>query len=121
MPNVCRYFFILILFSSALAQSPNGAGAIFGSRLAKEDPLTRSGIEHLYSLEYPQALADFTKVLESHPNDPFAINHVLQVVLLHELYRLNALDTTLYADNGFLTGKPLPGDPAIKKRIEELE
>jgi tetratricopeptide (TPR) repeat protein len=43
-----------------------------------------------------------------------------QARLLKELYRLNALDTTLYADNGFLTGKPLPGDPLMKAEFHEL-
>src|SRR5205085_9577839 len=54
------------------------------------------------------------------PNDPFAVNHLLQAVLLKEMYRLNALDTTLYTDNGFIAGKPLLGDSKIKARSLEL-
>jgi len=92
-----------------------------GTRLLKEDALTKSGMEHLYNLEYDQAIAEFAQVMDKHTDDPFAINHVLQAVLLKELYRLNALDTTLYADNGFLTGKALDGDPKVKQRINELE
>lgn len=91
-----------------------------GRTLSLTDPDTKAGLDAMYLLEYDQAIASFQKTLERRPDDPFAINHVLQAVMLRELFRLNALDTTLYADNGFLTGKPLPGDPAVKKQIEEL-
>ena len=93
---------------------------VTGTRLAQVDPSTKSGLTHLYNLEYDAAIADFERALTSHPADPFAVNHLAQAILLKELYRLNALDTTLYADNGFLTGKPLPGDPTVKKRLWEL-
>jgi tetratricopeptide (TPR) repeat protein len=91
-----------------------------GRTLSLNDPDTKAGLEAMYVLEYDKAIAAFQKTLDRRPDDPFAINHLLQAVMLKELFRLNALDTTLYADNGFLTGKPLPGDPAVKKQIEEL-
>ena len=90
-----------------------------GARLFTEDPLTQSGTNHLYNLEYDKAIADFEAARKQHPDDPFAVNHLIQGLLFKELYRLNALDTTLYADNGFLTGKPLAGDPQVKSRIFE--
>ena len=93
---------------------------VVGIKLSRVDAATKSGLQHLYSLEYDAAIADFERALTDHPADPFAVNHLAQAILLKELYRLNALDTTLYADNGFLTGKPLPGDPTVKKRLWEL-
>jgi len=93
---------------------------VSGPRLFTDDPATKQAISDVYNLRYDQAIAGFEQALKAHPQDPFAVNHLLQAVLLKELYRLNALDTTLYADNGFLTGKPLPGDPAVKQRIQEL-
>jgi tetratricopeptide (TPR) repeat protein len=92
----------------------------FGSRLAAIDPLTKSGMAFLYNLEYDKAIADFDRTMQAHPDDPYCVNHFLQALLLKELYRLNALDTTLYADNGFLTGKPLAGDPQVKAKIFQL-
>jgi len=94
--------------------------AVPGAKLFLLDPLTKSGTAHLYNLEYDKAIEDFEGARKQHPADAFAINHLVQAVLFKELYRLNALDTTLYADNGFLTGKPLPGDPQVKTRIFEL-
>src|SRR5574340_698653 len=54
------------------------------------DPLTKSGFEHYYSLEYEKALADFQKVEQAHPDDPNAINHVLEAIIFREIYRSGA-------------------------------
>src|SRR3954468_10046555 len=93
---------------------------ILGRNLAPLDPDTKVGQEAIYALEYDKAIAAFQVTADRYPNDPFAINHLLQAILLKELFRLNALDTTLYADNGFLTGKALPGDPKVKEQIMSL-
>lgn len=104
-------------------KSPKAVAAksnILGRNLAPLDPDTKVAQEALYSLEYDKAIAAFEATAKRYPDDPFAINHLLQAVLLKELFRLNALDTTLYADNGFLTGKPLAGDPKVKQQIMTL-
>lgn len=93
---------------------------ILGAQLVNSDPLARRALNHLYDLEYDRAIADLERVVAGHPDDPFALNYLLQAVVLKEMYRLNALDTTLYADDGFLTGKPLPADPKVKERIQQL-
>src|SRR4051812_19089268 len=91
-----------------------------GAKLSTLDADTAAGFSHLYNLQYEKAIAAFDRTYKRYPTDPFALNHLLQAILLKEMYRLNALDTTLYADNGFLAGKPLAGDPQIKARILEL-
>ncbi|HSA91409.1 MAG TPA: tetratricopeptide repeat protein [Terriglobales bacterium] len=88
-----------------------------GTRL---DPLTRSGFEAYYSLDYDTAIRDFERVASANPNDPFALNHLLSAVLFHELYRIGAFDTGLYANNSFLERKQLPPDPKAGARIKEL-
>lgn len=93
---------------------------ILGSKLVTADPLTKKAVNALYDLEYDKAISGLEKVVLAHPQDPFALNYLLQAVVLKEMYRLNALDTTLYADDGFLTGKPLPADPKVKERIQSL-
>jgi tetratricopeptide (TPR) repeat protein len=82
--------------------------------------LTRSGWDHFYSLEYDQAVADFQKVVNARPDDPIAINHLLDAVLYRELYRYNALDTRLYSKQGFLTSKQVPLTDTAKKQVKEL-
>ncbi len=63
------------------------------------DPATRAGFDHFYSLEYDAFIVDFEQAISSHPDDPFAANHLLSAVLFRELYRAGALDGDL--DTGF--------------------
>ena len=95
--------------------------SLAASDSSKPDPdaLTRSGWEHFYSLEYDQAVADFQKVVNARPDDPIAINHLLDAVLYRELYRYNALDTRLYSKQGFLTSKQVPLTDAAKKQVKD--
>lgn len=112
---------LLLSLASANGVAQSAPTKAFGTpiKACLGDPLTKSGLVHLYDLEYDKAIADFQKAVKKYPFDPFAYNHLIQGILLKELYRLSALDTTLYADDGFLTGKPLPGDPDVKKLIME--
>ncbi len=87
---------------------------------AEADPATRSGFEHFYNLEYDAAIADFEKADRAHPDDAFAVNHLLNAVLFRELYRLGALDTSLYSNNSFITKKKFEFDPAVKARVDQL-
>lgn len=82
--------------------------------------LTRQGWEHFYDLQYDLALQDFEKVLQARPDDASAVNHVLDAVLYSELYKYNALDTRLYAKEGFVNSKQVPIDSSVKQRIKEL-
>ena len=82
--------------------------------------LTKAGWEHFYSLEYDLALRDFEKALQARPDDAAAVNHVLDGVLYLELYKYNALDTRLYARQGFLNSKQVPVDSVVKQRIKTL-
>ncbi len=84
------------------------------------DALTRSGFEHFYSLEYDQAIRDFKQALEARSDDAKAMNHLLEAVLFQQLHKYNALDTRLYAKQGFVTSKQVPVDAATKKQILDL-
>jgi len=86
-----------LLFVTAL-----GVNLSRAAERADFDALTRSGWEHFYSLEYDQAFKDFERALEARPDDAAAVNHVLDAVLYRELYKYNALDTRLYAKQGFI-------------------
>jgi hypothetical protein len=82
----------------------------------------RQAYHQFYILDYDGALADFEKVQAEHPEDPIAVDYVLDATLFRELYRLDLLDTTFYAHDGFLTGKhaPVVVDPAVRNRINFL-
>ena len=85
-----------------------------------QDAVTRSGFEHYYDLDYDGAVSDFEKALKAHPDDPFAVNHLLSAVFYRELYRVGALDTGLYSNNSFLVKKEFPFDPKVSAQVNEL-
>ena len=85
------------------------------------DPLVRQAYERIYILDYDGALSRFEKVQAAYSNNPLAVDYVLNAVLFRELYRLDLLDTTFYAHDGFLNGKhPVAVDPATAERINSL-
>lgn len=89
-------------------------------RQSRKDPLIKSALDDFYNLDYDKAVAIFERLEKAHPDDPLAVTHLLQAVVFRELYRLNLLDTTLYSHDGFLTGKPANGDPAVRRRVGQL-
>ena len=84
------------------------------------DALSRSGFEHFYSLEYDLAIRDFKQALDARPDDARTMNHLLAAYLFQQLHKYNALDTRLYAKQGFVTSKQVPLDAASKKQILDL-
>jgi tetratricopeptide (TPR) repeat protein len=85
------------------------------------DPQVRAAYDRFYTLDYDGALNRFEKVQQAHPDDPMAADYVLETVLFHELYNLGLLDTTLYAHDGFLTGKhQVVEDKQFTEHIESM-
>jgi tetratricopeptide (TPR) repeat protein len=84
------------------------------------DPQNQVAFERLYNLDYDAAVQDFEKVLARHPNDPYAINHLLSAVLVRELYRVGAMNTGEYANDSFIGQVHRPPDPAQRERIKQL-
>ena len=86
------------------------------------EPTVRQAYQQFYILDYDGALARFEKIESAHATDPIAVDYVLDATLFRELYRLDLLDTTFYAHDGFLTGKhSTPAvDPAAEAKINLL-
>ena len=84
------------------------------------DPLNQSAFEHYYNLDYDAAIQDFDRILARHPNDPFAVNHLLSAVQVRELYRMGAMNTGEYANDSFIGQAHRSADPAQKERIKQL-
>ncbi|MGH9579177.1 MAG: hypothetical protein ACRD3R_17200, partial [Terriglobales bacterium] len=102
---------LLIGASSAAAATPSPV---------RSDPLTRSGFDAYYSLDYDTAIRHFEQIAAKYPDDPHAVNHLLSAVLFKELYRIGAFETSLYSNNSFLDRKQLPPDPKVSARIQQL-
>ena len=84
------------------------------------DPQNQVAFDRLYNLDYDAAIQNFEKVLARHPNDPFAVNHLLSAVLVRELYRIGAMNTGEYSNDSFVGQVHRPPDPAQKERIKQL-
>ncbi|HWE86050.1 MAG TPA: hypothetical protein VG267_13990 [Terracidiphilus sp.] len=96
------------------------AGEIHTNPLNR-DPLVQEAFQHFYDLDYPGAIERFQQVQRMHPGDPQATALLLDASLFQELYRQDLLDTTFYANDGFLTGKhATEEDPAVRTRIFAL-
>ena len=84
------------------------------------DPLNPIAFNHFYNLDYDRAVQEFEQVLARHPDDPFAVNHLLTSTLFRELYRMGVLNTGEYANDTFISAPHRPADPKVKEQIKNL-
>ena len=82
------------------------------------DPQVREAYEHFYNLDFTGAVERFERFHAAHPGDPQATAYLLNAELFQELYQEDLLDTTFYANDGFLTGRHATReDPQARDRI----
>ncbi|MGB8013668.1 MAG: hypothetical protein WCF68_18805 [Terriglobales bacterium] len=103
-----------------LAQFAQAADPSPSTPFRPTDPLNQSAFEHYYNLDYDAAIQDFERILARHPNDPFAVNHLLSAIQVRELYRMGAMNTGDYSNDNFIGQAHRPADPAQKERIKQL-
>jgi hypothetical protein len=85
------------------------------------EPQVREAFHFFYNLDFPEAVGRFEHIHAEHPGDPQATTYLLEAVLFQELYRQDLLDTTFYANDGFLTGRHATSeDPKARDRIFSL-
>jgi tetratricopeptide (TPR) repeat protein len=101
----------------ALSQSPPPPNA---PHSAPHDSQTDAAFDDFFNMQYDRATAELEKNLEKHPNDPFAVNHLLTVVLMRDLYDTGAMNTGDYSNDSFIGRTPRPTDTKIKDRIKQL-
>ena len=85
-----------------------------------EDAQIEAAFDHFYNMEYDRATQEFERIAEKHPNDPFALNHLLTAILMRDLYETGSMNTGDYTNDSFIGRTPRPTDPKIKVRIKEL-
>ena len=112
---------VIALVTSTAATETATGGEARAPVTAKNDALTRSGFEHYYELDYDAATRDFERALAAHPDDAFAVNHLLAAIFFRELYRAGAMESSAYANNNFLSNRtPVQIDSKTEQRIKEL-
>jgi tetratricopeptide (TPR) repeat protein len=78
----------------------------------------KEAFDHFYQLDYAGAVERLGRFHEAHPGDPQGTVLLLETLLFQELYRQDLLDTTFYANDGFLTGRhATQEDPKTRDRI----
>jgi hypothetical protein len=110
---------VLVLLASTIATSQLEPSAS-APQAAPHDAQTDAAFDHFYNMDYDRATQGFEKFLEKHPDDPFAVNHLLTAVLMRDLYDTGAMNTGDYANDSFIGHSPRPTEPKIKARIKEL-
>lgn len=104
----------VLLVPAAAAYADN----VVHTNALNNDPLVKEAFQHFYDLDYSGAVERFDRFHTQHPGDPQATVLLLDAVLFQELYRLDLLDTTFYANDGFLTGRhATQEDPKARERI----
>jgi hypothetical protein len=109
---------LLIAYCLPTASHPRVASAL--SHGATRDPQTEAAFDHFYNMDYDRAMQEFEKIVEKHPTDPFAVNHLLTVVLMRDLYDTGAMNTGDYSNDSFIGRTPRPTKPEVKERIKDL-
>jgi tetratricopeptide (TPR) repeat protein len=84
------------------------------------DPQTEAAFDRFYNMDYDRAEQEFEKIVEKRPNDPYALNHLLTAVLMHDLYETGSMNTGDYTNDSFIGRAPRPTDQKIKDRIKDL-
>ena len=112
---------ICVIAIAGAVSSLGAAAATVHTNPMNYDPQVRAAYEHFYNLDYPAAVVGFERFHEEHPGDPQATAYLANVLIFQELYRQDLLDTTFYANDGFLTGRHATNeDPAKRDRIFAL-
>jgi tetratricopeptide (TPR) repeat protein len=90
------------------------------SQVRPLDSENAAAFERFYNLDYDRSVQGFQRVMDRHPDDPFAVNHLLTSVMYRELYRMGLLDPGDYADDSFLDTPHRPADPKVIAQIKAL-
>jgi tetratricopeptide (TPR) repeat protein len=111
---------LCFLIASCIAAASQSRLASDSRHGVPHDPQTEAAFDHFYNMDYDRAMQEFEKIVERHPNDPFALNHLLTAVLMHDLYDTGAMNTGDYTNDSFIGRTPRPTKPEVKERIKEL-
>lgn len=118
LPRRAFLLLVCVLLSAQVMQASDANPTSLAYR--PHDPLNLTAFNHFYNLDYDRAVQEFEQVLARHPDDPFAVNHLLTSTLFRELYRMGVLNTGEYANDSFISAPHRPADPKVKEQIKNL-
>jgi len=118
LPRRAFLLLVCVLLTAQVMQASDANPASLAYR--PHDPLNLTAFNHFYNLDYDRAVQEFEQVLARHPDDPFAVNHLLTSTLFRELYRMGVLNTGEYANDSFISAPHRPADPKVKEQIKNL-
>jgi tetratricopeptide (TPR) repeat protein len=125
-PNSCHLgrlarILAVVLLAGLCATLLSADNSAWMPTRSTNDANTHKGFDDFYNLEYDKAIREFEAAVQAHPDDPFAVNHLLSAVIFKELYRIGALDAEAYATDSFINKKYLqPLDPKLHDRVNLL-
>jgi len=109
-------FVVLASFALTAQTAPNSARP----QGAPHDAQVDAAFDHFYNMDYSRAIQDFEKMVQTRPNDAFAVNHLLTAILMSNLYETGGMNTGDYTNESFIGHAPRPTDPKVKERIKSL-
>ena len=119
-PLAAPWLILFVLIISVAGGQP-AAGQTVDTDPLNRNPQVVEAFQRFYIMDYAGALSGFDRVQAEHPDNPLATDYVLYVTLFQELFRLDLLDTTFYANDGFLSGHhTVVEDPKVRDRITAL-
>ena len=121
MKPVKRAVRLCVLGILGLVLSVPAVAATVHTNPMNYDPQVRAAYERFYNLDFPGAVTRFQQFHAAHPGDPQATAYLAFALIFQELYGQDLLDTTFYANDGFLTGRHATDeDPAKRDQIFAL-
>ena len=112
---------VLVLAAALLYAAGLSSAEAVHTNPMNNDPQVRAAYKDFYNLDFPGAVARFEQFHAAHPGDPQATAYLLDALIFEELYRQDLLDTTFYANDGFLTGRhATEEDPQKRDQIFAL-
>src|SRR5258708_16880655 len=77
-----------------------------------------SALNHLFNLEYDQAIADLEQAIAAHPNSANLHNLLAEILQFREMFRVGALESELVSGaNSFVRRPKINTTPEIEKRF----
>src|SRR5580692_5195683 len=117
----CRAIGILMIGILAWVLTGSAYAADVDTNPMNNDPQVRAAFKDFYNLDYARAVQSFERYHAAHLGDPQATAYLLNALIFQELYNQDLLDTTFYANDGFLSGKhATEEDPKKRDQIFAL-
>jgi len=114
------FIFLILVLAACVPATSQTPSAPASAHAAPHDLQVDAAFDHFYNMDYERDEQEFEKIVEKHPNDAFAVNHLLTAILMHDLYDTGGMNTGDYTNESFIGHAPRPTDTKIKERIKEL-